>query len=406
MMDNEFRRTNGGVTGPADDGLDQPKDIPMTLASTYSGRTTGRPLKLLASAACALTFALGMLAAPGASAADDPQIIAKAKEEAGQGKFLIMVSSPKGEKEQKALMEAFQKRFNLKLDWEWLPLTSGVSGPRVVEQAKSNVRLPSAIGGYPYTLYESWIVKNNLDEKVDWVKEFGGMFPDIKTAAVDTVLPRYHNRLLRQWDVHYVLVYNTKSVKKADLPTSIEQFTDPKWKGRFGMSNVNASPMEFLALDIGVDGVTDLTKKLVANQPRFKAGPPAVVGAVASGEIPVALCGYTALAESLKAKGAPIDWVVLDRLPLQPLLDFMLKGAPQPNLGKLFLAWLVTEGRSIQEKEEYLSAYSNPASPTTQAVKKMNPKHRVVEVRTDKDMETALAGEKAVMSVISGSAGK
>lgn len=373
----------------------------------HDGRIAGRPLKFLARAATALALAASTLVLPlAAGAADDPAIIAKAKEEAGQGKFLIMVSSPKGEKEQKAIMEAFQKRFNLKLDWEWLPLTSGVSGPRVVEQAKSNVRLPSAIGGYPYTLYESWIVKNNLDEKVDWVKEFGGMFPDIKTAAVDTVLPRYHNRLLRQWDVHYVLVYNTKSVKKADLPTSIEQFTDPKWKGRFGMSNVNASPMEFLALDIGVEGLTDLTKKLVANQPRFKAGPPAVVGAVASGEIPVALCGYTALAEALKAKGAPIDWVVLDRLPLQPLLDFMLKGAPQPNLGKLFLAWLVTEGRDVQEKQEYLSLYSNPASPTTQAVKKMNPKHRVLEVRTDKDMDTTLAGEKAVMSVISGAAGK
>ena len=358
----------------------------------------------------ATAFALGaamlVAAAPGARAADNQEMIAKAKEEAGKGKFVIMVSSPKGEKEQRAIMDAFQKRFNMKVDWEWLPLTSGVSGPRVVEQAKSNVRLPSAIGGYPYTLYESWIVKNNLDVKVDWVNEFSSMFPDIKTAAADTVLPRYHNRVLRQWDVHYVLVYNTKAVKKADLPTRLEQFAEPEWKGRFGMSNVNASPLEFLALDMGVDKLTDLTKKLVANQPRFKAGPPAVVGAVASGEIPVALCGYTALAEALKAKGAPIDWVVLDKLPLQPLVDFMLKGAPQPTLGKLFLAWLVTEGRDIQEKQEYLSLYSNPKSPTTMAVKKMNPNHKVLEVLTDKDMALALEGEKAVMSVISGASGR
>lgn len=364
------------------------------------GMVNRRTAVMTAGAAAAMMFG-----GP-AWAADNQQIIAKAREEAGQGKFLIMVSSPKGEKEQKVLMDAFQKRFNIKADWEWLPLTSGVSGPRVVEQAKNNVRLPSAIGGYPYTLYESWIVKNGLDAQVDWVGEFGSMFPDIKTAAADTVLPRYQNRLLRQWDVHYVLVYNTRLVKKQDLPTSIEQFTDPKWKGKFGMSNVNASPLEFLAMDIGVDGLTELTKKLVANQPRFKAGPPAVVGAVASGEIPIALCGYTALAESLKAKGAPIDWVVLDKLPLQPLLDFMLKGAPQPTLGKLFLAWLVTEGRELQEKEEYLSLYSNAKSPTTAAVKRLNPKHKLIDVRTDKDMEAVMNGEKAVMSVISGSGGK
>lgn len=358
-------------------------------------------------AAGAVSLVVSTMGIPGlALAADNPQIIAKAKEEAAQGKFVIMVSSPKGEKEQRVLMNAFQTRFGLKLDWEWLPLTSGVSGPRVVEQAKNNVRLPSAIGGYPYTLFESWIVKNGLDMEVDWVNEFSSMFPGIKTAAADTVLPRYHKRLLRQWDVHYVLVYNTKLVKKEELPKNLADFADPKWKGKFGMSNVNASPLEYLALDIGLDGLAEVTKKLLANQPRFKAGPPAVVGAVASGEIPVALCGYTALAESLKAKGAPLDWVVLDNLPLQPLLDFMLKGAPQPTLGKLFLAWLVTEGSNLQEKEEFLSLYSNAQSTTTAAVKKMNPKHRAIDIKTEKDLETLLAGEKVVMGLISGSGGR
>jgi iron(III) transport system substrate-binding protein len=363
-----------------------------------------KALRLVSHAVGAAALLLGI---PQASlAADNLPLIAKAREEAAQGKFGIMVSSPKGEKEQKVLMEAFQKRFNIKVDWEWLPLTSPVSGPRVVEQAKANVRLPSAIGGYSYAMYEGWIVKNKLDMTVDWVKDFSSMFPRIKSAAMDTVLPRYQNKLLRQWDVHYVLVYNTKQVKKADLPTSLEQLADPKWKGRFGMSNVNASPLDLVGVDIGAEKVGELTKKLVANQPRYKAGPPAVVGAVASGEIALALCGYTALAESLKAKGAPIDWVVLDTLPLQPLLDFMLKGAPQPTLGKLFLAWLVTEGASLQEKEEYLSSFADTNSVTTQAIRRMSPNVKVVEVREDKDMELNLQAEKAVMDVISGATGK
>lgn len=375
----------------------------MKSESIKDATSVGRREVVLTAAAAAVA---SLFPYSTAIASDNVQLVSKAREEAGQGKFIIMVSSPKGEKEQKVLMDAFQKRFNIKVDWEWLPLTSGVSGPRVVEQAKNKVRLPSAIGGYPYTLYESWIVKNELDARVDWVGEFGAMFPDIKTVAADTVLPRYHNRLLRQWDVHYVVVYNTRLVKKEELPTSFEQFTDPKWKGRFGMSNVNASPLEYLALESGVDAVVELSKKLVANQPRYKAGPPAVVGAVASGEIPVALCGYTALAEALKAKGAPVDWMVLDRLPLQPLLDFMLKGAPQPTLGKLFLAWLVTEGRVLQEREEFLSLYSNPQSPTTLAVKRLNPKHKLIDVRTDKEMEIVLAAEKAILSVIAGAGGK
>lgn len=351
--------------------------------------------------------AAALLGASGAGvAADNPAIIAKAREEAGNGKFIVMVSSPKGEKEQRAVMDAFQKRFDIKVDWEWLPLTSPVSGPRIAEQAKSNVRLPSAIGGYGYTPYEQWIVKNDLAMKVDWVGEFGSMFPSIKVAAVDSILPRYRNQLIRQWDVQYVMVYNTRLVKKADVPTSLEQLADPKWKGRFGMSNVNSSPLELLALDSGVDATVDLAKKLLANQPRFKAGPPAVVGAVASGETALAVCGYTALAESLKAKGAPIDWVPLDKLPIQPLNDFMLKGSPQPTLGKLFLAWLVTEGAAVQEKEEYLSSWANPQSSTTKTIKAAKPNIKVVEVKDDKDMEVNLQAEKAVMDLIAGAAGK
>ena len=371
------------------------------LFACTSGASTRRRFTVSAvSAATLLAFALPL------QAADNLPMIAKAKEEAGNGKFVVMVSSPKGEKEQRAVMDAFQKRFDIKVDWEWLPLTSPVSGPRIAEQAKSNVRLPSAIGGYGYVPYEQWIVKNDLAAKVDWVGEFSSMFPAIKSAAIDSVLPRYHNQLIRQWDVQYVMVYNTKLVKKEDLPTKLEQLADPKWKGRFGMSNVNSSPLELFALESGVDASVSLAKKLLANQPRFKAGPPAVVGAVASGETALAVCGYTALADSLKAKGAPIDWVPLDVLPLQPLLDFMLKGAPQPTLGKLFLAWLVTEGAAVQEQAEFLSSWTNESSSATKAIKAAKPNIKILAVNTDKDMEIAMQSEKAIMDLISGAAGK
>jgi iron(III) transport system substrate-binding protein len=343
-----------------------------------------------------------LIAAPLAAAADNPAILAKAKEEAGQGTFQIMVSSPKGEKEQRAVMEAFQKRIGFKVDWEWIPLTSGVSGPRIAQQAKSNIRLPSAFGGYSYVGFENWIAKNELDAQVDWVGEFSGMFPDIKTAAQDTVLPKYRKRLLRQWDVHYVMVYNTKLVKKAEVPASLAELAEPKWRGRFGMSNTEPSPLQYLALEQGVEEVVALAKRLVANSPRYKAGPPAIVGAISGGEIAVGVSGYTALAEALKAKGAPVDWVVLDKLPLVPVFDFMLKGAPQPTLGKLFLAWLVTEGRGVQEEQEQLSLFANPASPTTRKIRAMNPKVKVVDILKDEDLNTVSRADKEIMQVVSG----
>jgi len=349
------------------------------------------------------TLALTSLIAWAAN--DNQQIIEKARQEAASGKFLIMVSSPKSPNEHRALMDAFQNRFDIKVDWEWLPLTSGVSGSRVVEQSKSNVPLPSAIGGFPYNFYQQWIVDNGLDQKVDWVGDFSTMFPAIQAVAHDGVVSDYRERLLRQWDVKYVLVYNTRQVKPEELPRNITELTDPKWAGRFAMSNVDASPLDALAVQYGTDEIAELTKKLVANKPRYKAGPPAVVGAVVSGEVAIGLSGYTALAEVMKEKGAPIDWVTPDVMPVIPLFDFMLKGAPQPNLGKLFLAWLATEGAAVQEEHAKLSSLSNPDSPTTRAIFEMKPDVQIVEVKTIEEIDITQQASREIMNIVSGATG-
>jgi len=355
-----------------------------------------------------LAAGFGGLAANSALAAgkDNQEIIALAKKEAAQGKFMIMVSSPKAETAHRVIMDAFQKRFGIKVDWEWTPLTSTVSAPRVHQQATSGLAVPSAIGGYGYNTYEHWFAKNNLDATVDWVGDFGEMFPKIKAAAVDGVLPSYQKRMLRQWDVQYVMVYNKNLVKPENVPRSIEDLTKPEWKGRFAMANNTPPPLDILAVDIGIDAVVDLTKRLVANSPRFKPGPPAVVGAIANGEVAVGVSGYTALAEAQKKRGAPIDWVPLDTVPVGPLFDFMLKGAPQPNLGKLFLAWLVTEGAELQEQQEYLSLYSDPDSVTTKAIRKMRPDAKLVEVRSEEQLKLSETAAKAIMGVVAGVGGR
>lgn len=353
----------------------------------------------------AMVFAVGAYPAAAAGAASE-DIVTRAKEEAKNGKFMIMVSSPKSESAQRKIMDAFQKRFDIQVDWEWTPLTSTVSAPRVVQQAQSGLPVPSAIGGYGYNTYENWFVKNKLDATVNWVEEFGTLFPTMKSTAVDGVLPEYQNRMLRQWDVQYVMVYNKNLVKPGDVPTSIEELTQPKWRGRFAMANNTPPPLDILAVDMGIEKAVDLANRLVSNQPRFKPGPPAVVGAISNGEVAVGVSGYTALAEAQKKKGAPIEWRPLDVLPVGPLFVFMLKNAPQPNLGKLFLAWLVTEGAGIQEGEEFLSLFSNPESSTTQSIKSQRPDIKVIEIRTEEQLKLSEKAAKEIMNVVAGVAGK
>ncbi len=347
------------------------------------------------------------LIAPTVALADPAQaIIEAARKEAAQGKFINMISSPKGEGAQKALMNAFQKRFNLKFDWEWIPLTSAVAAPRVVEQAKAKVPLPSVIGGFSYATYEGMIAKNGLGVEVDWVGDFSTLFPTIKAAAKDGVLEKYQGRMLRQWDVKYVTVFNTEQVKAKDAPRTLQELADPKWRGRFAMSNRATPPLDIMAIELGLDGTLDLTKKLLANQPRFKAGPPAVVGAIATGEVPVGVGGYTALAEAQKKLGAPIDWVPMDYLPVGPLFIFVLKDAPQPNLGKLFAAWMVTEGLKIQEEQEYLSFLGDKDSPTTKAIYKAAPNIKTIEAKNEEESLLLERAQQEILKLFAGVTGK
>src|SRR5690606_21520836 len=226
------------------------------------------------------------------------------------------------------------------------------------------------------------------------------MFPRIKAAAIDGVLPEYQNRMLRQWDVQYVMVYNKNLVKPNEVPTSLAELAEPKWEGRFAMANNTPPPLDILAVDMGVEKAVELAERLVANKPRFKQGPPAVVGAISNGEVAVGVSGYTALAEAQKAMGAPIEWVPLDTVPVGPLFMFMLKDAPQPNLGKLFLAWLATEGGAVQEQQEYLSLFSNPDSVTTKKIMDARPDARVVEVKSMEQLKlTELAGKQIMQAV-------
>lgn len=356
---------------------------------------------------CASLLFGGALVLPVSSTmAASAEIIELAKQEAKAGTFEIMVSSPKSEAAQRKIMDAFQKRFDIKVDWNWTPLTSTVSAPRVHQQATSGLPVPSAIGGYGYNTYEHWFASNGLDAKVDWVGEFGDIFPKIQTAAMDGVLPEYRNRMLRQWDVQYVMVYNKNLVKPDAVPKSLWELTEPKWTGRFAMANNTPPPLDILAVDIGVEKAVELAEKLVANKPRFKQGPPAVVGAISNGEVAVGVSGYTALAESQKAKGAPIEWVPLDTMPVGPLFMFMLKDAPQPNLGKLFIAWLATEGAEVQEEQEYLSSYTDPDSTTTKRIKELMPNVKVVEVRSADELRQTEVAAKQIMEAVASVAGK
>jgi iron(III) transport system substrate-binding protein len=92
-----------------------------------------------------------------------------------------------------------------------------------------------------------------------------------------------------------VLVYNTDEVPASELPASVFDLTDPKWKGRIGIAPTNASFQAFVTamrLSAGEERTRQWLEDLKKNDPKTYEKNTPVVEAVASGEIDVGLVNH------------------------------------------------------------------------------------------------------------------
>jgi iron(III) transport system substrate-binding protein len=85
-----------------------------------------------------------------------------------------------------------------------------------------------------------------------------------------------------------VVAYNTTTLTEADLPASILDFTDPRWKGKLGWAPTNGSFQAFitaLRVLIGEEGARAWLEGIDANDVIAYDNNIAVIEAIAAGEI-------------------------------------------------------------------------------------------------------------------------
>ncbi len=103
-----------------------------------------------------------------------------------------------------------------------------------------------------------------------------------------------------------VVAYNTAELEESDLPESILDFTDPKWKGKIGWAPTNGSFQAFvtaLRLTNGEDAAREWLEGIQANDPKVYEGNTPIVEAVANGEIQVGFVNHYYLFRLLEENG-------------------------------------------------------------------------------------------------------
>jgi iron(III) transport system substrate-binding protein len=154
----------------------------------------------------------------------------------------------------------------------------------------------------------------------------------------------------------FVHAYNTKAVKKEDLPKTWEDLLDPKWKGKLGIEAEDSDWLAGLLGDIGEAKGTKLFKEMVAkNGISVRKGHTLLAQLVVSGEVPFALTVYNYKAEQFKRQGAPIDWFSIGTAIARPNGAAVARRAPHPHAAVLFYDFEISEeGQKILAQRDFV----------------------------------------------------
>lgn len=143
-----------------------------------------------------------------------------------------------------------------------------------------------------------------------------------------------------------VIAYNPQAVKKAGLkpPTSVEDLTNPQWRGRFSVDETAVNWYESLIATMGHDKAKALVDSLGNNGPRLVSSHTLALTQVQEGEPAVTLAAYGYRAATM-AKDTPTQMAFVNPnpLPSSPDVIEMARNAPHPAAAEVFMNWLLSK---------------------------------------------------------------
>lgn len=144
-----------------------------------------------------------------------------------------------------------------------------------------------------------------------------------------------------------VIAYNTERVPAAELPRSMAELTDAKWRGRIGWAPENASFQAFVAAMIELEG-KDATRAwlegMVANAPRAYPKNAPALAAAASGEVDLALVNHYYLYRARAEQGAGL-----------PVANHYLRDGSAGALINVSGAAILSRARNRQAAERFVA---------------------------------------------------
>ena len=159
-------------------------------------------------------------------------------------------------------------------------------------------------------------------------------------------------------------IYNEKVLKKLRLPPpkTWNDLLNPIYRGNIVHTLPYASGTMHEAIEILLQGFGEeegwkYLRLLAANLARFSTGSTDTTQLVARGEVPIGMAQPQMNAMAARKDGFPIRDLLPEKTILVPEAVALLKGAPNPVVGKIFLDWLFSmDGQKSVLEGRYFAA--------------------------------------------------
>ena len=270
--------------------------------------------------------------------------------EAAKKEGTLTLYTPTPAEYMRLLTEPFEKKYGIKVV-TWRALSEQVL-QRTIQEARANKNTVDVV--------------QNLAVSMEALHRESLLMPVTSPYTknlIQDALPAH-----KEWvpTMHYVYAqaYNTGKVKKEDLPKTYKDLLDPKWNGKLAIEAGDYDWFDEVVKEMGDKNGKDFFCKLGANGLSLRNGQSLLTSLVASGEVPMALTLYQYNPAQMKAKGAPIDWFVIE--PAIAINDGIgiPKKAPHPNAALLFYDYMLSdEGQTTLAKIGYVPTSTKVESP-------------------------------------------
>jgi len=239
---------------------------------------------------------------------------------------------------------AFEKKYGVKLK------TWRANSEKVLQRAVTEMRAGRS---------DADVVETNGPQMESLYREKG--LQPLRSAHLKDLMPqalRPHGHWVGTRINMFVQSYNTRLVKKEELPKSYSDLTHPRWKGRLGIEAEDEDWFAMVLKEMGEEaGLRTFREIARVNGFSVRRGHTLLAGLVASGEIPLAITTYSHGAEKMKQRGAPVEWFAITPAIGRANGIGIARNAPHPHAAALFVDFLLSpEGQAILQKGGYVPA--------------------------------------------------